>query len=245
MELETKYKITREKAESLIYRAAVANYRMDGVLLNKDEYFNTTDNIGNKRFRLRSTKHYASPSMHLCHDAYLDKCVTLFLDNSQYDNTDKSILEGYWSNSYTFTVKDKTVTNGIEQNKEEEFQIDDNGLSALLSLLDYANMKKQYTKYKKTFSFYLSCNDITKISVAKIPPVEVPTIHVELVNFQGRFWMEMEIILKEDQDDTDSETSLEDMKNAIPSWFEYVITIFGISPSMKDNRSWGEIEKEL
>lgn len=223
MEIESKYIISRDRAEAIIYKAGAYKYKIDGVFWRKDEYFSNAKNPKEdpNKFRLRKELLYkASIYKDASQDnvefsipvVRLDSCINAFLDDSTYDYP--SVNEDVSTNYFTY--KNKHTEDGFEVNVEHETEVSDEGILALEALFDSNNMTKYFSKYKKTFSFYVDDN-----------------YHVELVNFKNYYWMEIEYV-------SDREDKFSIMRN-----IEGICNLLGVPLENRDTRDWSQIEKHL
>lgn len=232
MEIESKYSINKDKAEALIFKAILYGAKVDGLIWKKDEYYSSSEDPSkeSQKFRIRKerlikyrTQRDLSGEVSNYDASVLNNIVKSFLDNSVYDDAEYS-PHLYEYNAY-FTYKNKTKEKGFEVNTENETSIEPSGYDGFNALFKYANMRKYFEKNKKTFSFYVS------------------DIHIELVNYLGHFWAELEYVYDEKENEwlgTSEPDNFKAMKQ-----IEEVCTKLGIDTLNRDTRDWRQIEQDL
>ena len=115
-----------------------------------------------------------------------------------------------------FTIKRKTVENGIELNKEDETYIEKP--EVLRQLFNLAGYTMWFEKQKDAFSVYCTA-----------PLLDGTPFHVELEIVNGFKYIEVEVL--------DEKIPAEVVKAAIGDFMK----LFGLNPDDKDGRSWKEI----
>ena len=126
--------------------------------------------------------------------------------------------EGTENKKYYFTIKRKTVENGIEYNKEDETSIEKPYV--LRDLFSLAGYTMWFEKQKDAFSVYCTTEANPKME-----------FHLELEMVNGFKYIEVEVV------DEDDSVSADDVSIALEDFMK----LFGLNPEDKDGRSWKEI----
>ena len=132
-----------------------------------------------------------------------------------------------------FTIKRKTVENGIEVNKEDETFLEND--EALRILFEEAGYKRWFNKEKTSYSSY--CVMAGGAGQTKF--------HLELVTVNGMRYVEVEVVLGDD--DEAVATSKDETKKPeanLKAKLEKFIIALGLNPADKDPRSWYVIISE-
>ena len=126
--------------------------------------------------------------------------------------------DGTENKKYFFTIKRKTVENGVEYNKEDETSIEKPYV--LRELFDLAGYTMWFEKQKDAFSVY-----------CKAPIMPNVDFHVELEMVNGYKYIEVEVV------DENESVPADDVRKAL----EDFMRLLGLNPDDKDSRSWKEI----
>ena len=124
--------------------------------------------------------------------------------------------DGAENKKYYFTIKRKSVENGIELNKEDETFIEKPYV--LRDLFKLAGYTMWFEKQKNAFSTYCKCSLL-----------DGADFHLELEVVNGFRYIEVEV--------TDEKYPADEVKAALGEFMK----IFGLNPDDKDGRSWKEI----
>ena len=158
-----------------------------------------------------------------------------------------------------FTIKRKTLENGIEVNKEDETFLDND--EALRILFEEAGYKRWFYKEKSSYSSYCAlAENAAKKSDATGKCVNIAEkglegavkdsdcsgqtrFHLELVTVNGMNYVEVELVIN---DETDAKAGAEIKKPEanLKAELEKFIIALGLNPADKDPRSWYQIISE-
>lgn len=221
-EIEMKVPVT-EADFTRLYRTFTGSEKTDSVavtektfIYKKDEYFSRflteEERFAHKEpkvIRIRSEKE----------DAQFESAVQQISQTPAACDFEKYFEQQ--KNSSTnekafFTIKFKTIENGIEFNKEDETFVEN--ADVLRELFDVTEFHKYFCKEKRSFGFM--CH------LAECPQIE---FHAELENVNGFTYLEVE--------NTETDASPEEVKVQL----EKLFTVLGLDPSKKDSRSWMKI----
>lgn len=132
-----------------------------------------------------------------------------------------------------FTIKRKTLENGIEVNKEDETFLEND--KALRILFEEAGYKRWFYKEKTSYSSYCALAGEEKKfdGASNSSDVAGPTrFHLELVEVNKMLYVEVEVV-SEEQPESNLKAQLE----------KFVFAL-GLNPADKDGRSWYQIISE-
>lgn len=223
-EIEMKVEVTPEEFTSL-YKTFTGLQKNNFIavtqkkfIYKKDEYFSRfltdEERILNKEpkvIRIRSEKEDGQFEQTI---AQLSKSVTEGL--SVFDRYFELQKNSSAKENAFFTIKFKTIENGIEFNKEDETFVEN--AEVLRELFAVSKFHNYFNKEKRAFGFI--CH------LADCPQVE---FHAELENVNGFTYLEVE--------NTKTDASPEEVKSNL----EKLFTVLGLDPSKKDPRSWFKI----
>ena len=126
--------------------------------------------------------------------------------------------DGAENKKFYFTIKRKTIENGIEFNKEDETFIEKPYV--LRDLFKLAGYTMWFEKQKDAFSVY-----------CKSSVLEGVEFHLELEMVNGYKYIEVEVV------DENENMAADTVKTALCDFMK----LFGLNPEDKDGRSWKEI----
>lgn len=131
-----------------------------------------------------------------------------------------------------FTIKRKTLENGIEVNKEDETFLEND--EVLRILFEEAGYKRWFYKEKSSYSSYCALKE----------GAEQTSFHLELVTVNGMNYVEVELVI--DDDEVESKAGVKTKKpEANPkAELEKFIIALGLNPADKDPRSWYQMISE-
>ena len=116
-----------------------------------------------------------------------------------------------------FTIKRKSIKNGIEVNEEKESLI--TNPEVLYDFLSLSGYHRWFNKEKEAYGYFYKSESYSKLS-----------FHMELVTVNGMKYLEVEVTDTLDYTEAEVTKALED-----------VIKDVGLDPSKKDERSWYEL----
>ena len=161
-----------------------------------------------------------------------------------------------------FTIKRKTLENGIEVNKEDETFLEND--EALRILFEEAGYKRWFYKEKTSYSSYCAleegagnksdatgkCVNIAEKglegAVKDSDCAGQTSFHLELVTVNGMNYVEVELVIDDDEAETDSADCRKTKKPEanLKAELEKFIIALGLNPADKDPRSWYQIISE-
>ena len=145
-----------------------------------------------------------------------------------------------------FTIKRKTLENGIEVNKEDETFLEND--EALRILFEEAGYKRWFYKEKTSYSSYCALVEgATKKSDATGKGSESSgqtTFHLELVTVNGMNYVEVELVIDDDEVGSKAGVKTKKPETNLKVELEKFIIALGLNPADKDPRSWYQIISE-
>ena len=153
-----------------------------------------------------------------------------------------------------FTIKRKTVENGIEVNKEDETFLEND--EALRILFEEAGYKRWFNKEKTSYSSYCLLAEgmgkksdgddkVSYVAGNGSESTGQTKFHLELVTVNGLRYVEVEVVLGDD-DEAEAKSKDETKKPEanLKAELEKFIIALGLNPADKDPRSWYVIISE-
>ena len=131
-----------------------------------------------------------------------------------------------------FTIKRKTLENGIEVNKEDETFLEND--EALRILFEEAGYKRWFYKEKSSYSSYCALAE----------NAEQTRFHLELVTVNGMNYVEVELVIKDDEAEAKAGVKTKKPETNLKAELEKFIIALGLNPADKDPRSWYQIISE-
>lgn len=148
-------------------------------------------------------------------DEYFSRYDTLE-ERIRYDEPKVIRLRKEGNESF-FTVKRKSIQNGIEVNEEQETFIQNP--EVLKNFMVLSGYHRWFYKEKKAYGIFYETKEYPDLK-----------FHMELVTVNGMKYLEVEVTDQADYSEAQVKKALED-----------VITKTGLDPSKKDERSWYEL----
>lgn len=137
-----------------------------------------------------------------------------------------------------FTIKRKTVQNGIEVNKEDETLVFDENVLRLF--FEEAGYRRWFNKEKKAYSSHCVLDEII--------------FHLELVEVNKMLYVEVEVVSDDDTAETENKLcgkGSADLcgqkklpENNLKAQLEKFVLALGLNPADKEPRSWYDIITE-
>lgn len=131
-----------------------------------------------------------------------------------------------------FTIKRKTLENGIEVNKEDETFLEND--EALRILFEEAGYKRWFYKEKSSYSSYCALKEGTGQT----------RFHLELVTVNGMNYVEVELVINDDEAEAKAGVKTKKPETNLKAELEKFIIALGLNPADKDPRSWYQIISE-
>ena len=131
-----------------------------------------------------------------------------------------------------FTIKRKTLENGIEVNKEDETFLEND--EALRILFEEAGYKRWFYKEKTSFSSYCALAE----------GAGQTRFHLELVTVNGMNYVEVELVINDDEAGAKAGAEIKKPEANHKAELEKFIIALGLNPADKDPRSWYQIISE-
>jgi adenylate cyclase class IV len=153
-----------------------------------------------------------------------------------------------------FTIKRKTVQNGIEVNKEDETLVSDENVLRLF--FEEAGYRRWFNKEKKAYSSHCVLDDENEASDCGIGQVKLgqTIFHLELVEVNKMLYVEVEVVSDEDTAETENKLcgkGSADLcgqkklpESNLKAELEKFVLALGLNPADKDPRSWYQIISE-
>ena len=131
-----------------------------------------------------------------------------------------------------FTIKRKTLENGIEVNKEDETFLEND--EALRILFEEAGYKRWFYKEKTSYSSYCALEE----------GAGQTSFHLELVTVNGMNYVEVELVIEDDEAGAKAGAEIKKPETNLKAELEKFIIALGLNPADKDPRSWYQIISE-
>jgi adenylate cyclase class IV len=131
-----------------------------------------------------------------------------------------------------FTIKRKTLENGIEVNKEDETFLEND--EALRILFEEAGYKRWFYKEKSSYSSYCALKE----------GAGQTRFHLELVTVNGMNYVEVELVINDDEAEAKAGVKTKKPETNLKAELEKFIIALGLNPADKDPRSWYQIISE-
>lgn len=131
-----------------------------------------------------------------------------------------------------FTIKRKTLENGIEVNKEDETFLEND--EALRILFEEAGYKRWFYKEKTSYSSYCALEE----------GAGQTRFHLELVTVNGMNYVEVELVINDDEAEAKAGVKIKKPEANLKAELEKFIIALGLNPADKDPRSWYQIISE-
>ena len=131
-----------------------------------------------------------------------------------------------------FTIKRKTLENGIEVNKEDETFLEND--EALRILFEEAGYKRWFYKEKSSYSSYCVLEE----------GAGQTRFHLELVTVNGMNYVEVELVIDDDEVGSKAGVKTKKPETNLKAELEKFIVALGLNPADKDSRSWYQIISE-
>ena len=131
-----------------------------------------------------------------------------------------------------FTIKRKTIENGIEVNKEDETFLEND--EALRILFEEAGYKRWFYKEKSSYSSYCALEE----------GAVQTSFHLELVTVNGMNYVEVELVIDDDEAGAKAGVKTKKPETNLKAELEKFIIALGLNPADKDPRSWYQIISE-
>ena len=152
-----------------------------------------------------------------------------------------------------FTIKRKTLENGIEVNKEDETFLEND--EALRILFEEAGYKRWFYKEKTSYSSYCAlAEDAEKksdatgkcVNIAEkgLESAEQTSFHLELVTVNGMNYVEVELVINDEEGEAKAGVKTKKPEANPKAELEKFIIALGLNPADKDPRSWYQIISE-
>ena len=153
-----------------------------------------------------------------------------------------------------FTIKRKTVQNGIEVNKEDETLVSDENVLRLF--FEEAGYRRWFNKEKKAYSSHCVLDDENEASDYGIGQVKLgqTIFHLELVEVNGMLYVEVEVVSEDDTAETENKLcgkGSADLcgqkklpESNLKAELEKFVVALGLNPADKEPRSWYQIISE-
>ena len=153
-----------------------------------------------------------------------------------------------------FTIKRKTVQNGIEVNKEDETFVSDENVLRLF--FEEAGYRRWFNKEKKAYSSHCVLDDENEVSDCGIGQVKLgqTIFHLELVEVNGMLYVEVEVVSEDDTAETENKLcgkGSADLcgqkklpESNLKAELEKFVVALGLNPADKEPRSWYQIISE-
>ena len=188
------------------------------------------------------------------HDEYFTKYATL---EERAEKNEPQVIrlrtESVLGNKQCFfTIKRKTLQNGIEVNKEDETLVSDENVLRLF--FEEAGYRRWFNKEKKAYSSHCVLDDENEASDCGIGQVKLgqTIFHLELVEVNGMLYVEVEVV-SDDDVAAETENRLCDKGAAdscgqkklpesnLKAQLEKFVVALGLNPADKEPRSWYQI----
>ena len=190
------------------------------------------------------------------HDEYFTKYATL---EERAEKNEPQVIrlrtESVRGNKQClFTIKRKTLQNGIEVNKEDETLVSDENVLRLF--FEEAGYRRWFNKEKKAYSSHCVLDDENEASDCGIGQVKLgqTIFHLELVEVNKMLYVEVEVVSDDDTAETENKLcgkGSSDLcgqkklpESNLKAQLEKFVVALGLNPADKDGRSWYQIISE-